>query len=94
MRSNDVDDRVDAVLFLAVGSPGTPDEEYTSRIRSALADEDKDVRNAAVVAAGYTDWSIFRSDIERGASSDSDPKARERAGLLLSLWDTRDQEPE
>src|SRR5262249_12614974 len=92
--SNDVDERVDAILFLAVSSPEIPDAEYASRIRSALVDEDKDVRNAAVVAAAYTDWRIFQSDIERVASSDSDPKARERAEWLLNAWDRQDQEPE
>lgn len=85
--SGDVDDRVDAVLFLGVDSPEAPREEYTTRIRSALADEDKDVRNAAVAAAGYADWRSFRPDIERIAAVDTDPTARERARLLLKGWD-------
>lgn len=89
--SGDVDDRVDAVLFLGVDSPETPREEYTSRIRSALVDDDKDVRNAAVVAVGYTDWRIFQTDIERIAAADPDLTARERARLLLEGWDKQDQ---
>ena len=89
--SGDVDDRVDAVLFLGVGSPETPREEYTSRIQSALVDEDKDVRNAAVVAVGYTNWRTFRPDIERVAATDLDPTARERARLLLDGWDEQDR---
>jgi hypothetical protein len=87
----DVDDRVDAVLFLGVNSPETPREEYASRIRSALVDEDKDVRNAAVAAVGYTDWRIFLPDIERIAARDPDPAARERARLLMEGWDKQDQ---
>jgi hypothetical protein len=89
--SGDVDDRVDAVLFLGVNSPEAPRDEYTSRIRSALVDEDKDVRNAAVTAVGYTDWSIFRPDIERVAATDADPKARERARFLLKAWEEQDR---
>jgi hypothetical protein len=89
--SGTADDRVDAVLFLGVDSPETPREEYTSRIRSALVDEHKDVRNAAVAAVGYTDWSIFRPDVQRVAATDVDPKARERARFLLKAWDKQDR---
>ncbi len=83
---SDVDDRVDAVLFLGVSSPESPREEYTSRIRAALLDEDKDVRNAAVAAVGYTDWSSFRPEVEHIAAADPDPTARERARILLDGW--------
>lgn len=89
--NGDVDDQVDAVLFLGVDSPEAPTEEYTRRIRSALVDDDKDVRNAALAAVGYADWRIFRPDIERVAATDMDQTARERARLLLKGWEEQDR---
>src|SRR5262245_37313296 len=50
--SGDVDDKVDAVLFIGVGAPSTPAEPYITRLRAGLADPDVDVRNAAIVGVG------------------------------------------
>jgi len=87
--SNDIDDKVDAVLFLGVGTPATPTDDYLNRIRAALADPDKDVRNAAIVASGYADWPVFKPDLERIADSDPDETARQRAAVVVAGWKTR-----
>ena len=84
---DDVDDRVDAVLFLGVQSPEDPQQEYAVRIQAALGDDDKDVRNAAVAAAAYTDWRVFRKQLEQIADHDPDEKARERARYVVEGWD-------
>jgi hypothetical protein len=89
--NGDVDDRVDAVLFLGVDSPEMPREDYASRIRAGLTDDDKDVRNAAIAAAGYAEWRMLRPDIERIATADPDSTASKRAKLLLEGWDKEDQ---
>jgi hypothetical protein len=88
--SDDVDARVDAVLFLGVHAPEEPHEEYVLRIQAALGDKDKDVRNAAVAAAAYADWRIFRKQLEQIAAHDPDEKARERARYVVEGWARED----
>jgi hypothetical protein len=86
----DVDDRVDAVLFLGVNTPYQPEEEYVKRIRAGLADPEKDVRNAAVAATAYADWRVFRPDLERLADTDPDDQARRSARYILDGWSKED----
>jgi hypothetical protein len=84
--TDDVDDRVDAILVLGTNAPPCPDERYTTRIRAALRDPDHDVRNAAVVAAAYTEWLDLLPDLERVADEDSDEAARARAAYVAGAW--------
>jgi hypothetical protein len=84
--AHDVDDKVDAVLFLGVGAPSTHDDEIAERLRIALCDPDKDVRNAAIVAVEYADWSVFAPELEAIAARDPDEIARARARAVLDYW--------
>lgn len=88
--SGDIDDKVDAVLYLGTNAGESVDERYMTRIEKALSDPDKDVRNAAVVAAAYTDWRVFRDRLAEIAQKDLDPKARERAEHVVRGWRTED----
>jgi hypothetical protein len=81
---DDVDDRVDAVLFLGVNTPEEPREEYAKRIRAGLADPDKDVRHAAVAATAFADWRVFRPDLELVADADPDDATRRAARYILN----------
>jgi len=90
VEKDDVDDRVDAVLFLGVNTPHRPDEEYVKRIRAGLMDPDKDVRNAAVAATAYSDWRVFKPELERVADTDADDQARKAARYILDGWSKED----
>jgi hypothetical protein len=90
VEKDDVDDRVDAVLFLGINTSEQPDDNYVSRICTGLHDPDKDVRNAAVAAAAYADWRVFKADLARIADTDPDGKARERARYVLDGWAQED----
>lgn len=92
-QSADVDDKVDAVLFLGVNTPRAPHDAYVRRLRAGLGDPDKDVRNAAVVAAAFADWRLLTDDLARIARSDPDDKARERAQRVLDGWAGEDRGP-
>lgn len=92
VESNDIDDKVDAVLFLGTGAPPDAQPDVRDRLLAALADPDADVRNAAIVAAGYTEWaSSFRGALERIESSDANEVARERATVVLEQWNRPDR---
>src|SRR6266542_4382826 len=86
VEKDDVDDRVDAVLFLGIDSPEQPHDDYVTRICAGLQDPDKDVRNAAVAAAAYGDWRVFKAHLARMADTEPDGKARERARYVLDGW--------
>lgn len=79
-------------MFLGVNSPEAPRDDYTSRLRAALLDADKDVRDAAIVAVGYAGWRLFRPEIEQMAAADPDADARERAKRLLDDWAKQDRD--
>jgi len=90
VEKDEVDDRVDAALFLGVNTAEKPVDDYVSRIRAALHDLDKDVRNAAVAAAAFADWRVFKTDLARIADTDPDGTARERARHVLDGWAQED----
>ncbi|HTV20939.1 MAG TPA: hypothetical protein VMG12_19775 [Polyangiaceae bacterium] len=90
VESGDVDDKTDAVLYLGINTSEVPTDDYIKRIMAALSDPDKAVRNAAVVAAAYADWRVFRDALKRIAESDPDEKARERASFVLNGWNAED----
>lgn len=84
---DDVDDKVDAVLFLGTGAPAKPTAPITKRLLTALTDPDKDVRNAAIVGMGYADWpEAFRAALEEVKRADPDKTARKRAKIVLDQW--------
>jgi hypothetical protein len=86
--SNDIDDKVDAVLYLGTGSPPEPRKNVSDRLLAALDDNDDDVRNAAIVGAGFTDWAdVFRDKLTEMAKKDSNATARKRARVVLDRWD-------
>ncbi len=89
--SDDVDDKVDAVLFLGAGAPSVPDDAINDRLRAALQDPDKDVRNAAVVGAAYADWDVLKPDLEAVAAGDPDGTIRARANVVLANWGRQEQ---
>jgi hypothetical protein len=90
VETGDADDKVDAVLFLGVNTPEQQVAGYVDRIRAALGDGDKDVRNAAVAAVAYADWRVFCEDLEQVVASDADDAARERATMILNGWSAQD----
>jgi len=75
--------RISAVLRLGVGAPCEYDARFAQLLREALTDQDRAVRDAAVVAAAYTRWPELDGDIEAMAAHDSDETCRERARILL-----------
>ncbi len=85
--SNDIDDKVDAVLYLGTGAPPEPRTDVSDRLLAALDDEDDDVRNAAIVGAGFTDWAdVFRAQLNAMAKKDANATARSRARVVLDRW--------
>jgi hypothetical protein len=81
-----IDDRVDGALLWCINSPEQVHPEYERRLRAALVDRDKDVRNAAIAATAYADWRVFDKELEAIAKSDPDTPARERARFVLDGW--------
>jgi hypothetical protein len=85
-QTTDVDEAIDAILNLGVGSPVAADTRYAERLNAALLHSDARVRNAAIGAAAYADWRSSRPALERIREHDPDQKARERAAFVLDGW--------
>jgi hypothetical protein len=86
-RAGDVDDKVDAILALGVAAPTDPSEEFSRRLREALADEDPDIHSAALVAASYNCWDELRPLVEKIRDAEPLTDAGKRAQIMLDGWD-------
>ena len=81
-----IDEAIDAILHLGVGSPAASDARYVERLNAGLSHCDARIRNAAIGAVAYADWRSLQSALDRIQKQDPDAKARERATFVLKGW--------
>jgi len=85
--SHGSEDRANALLRLALGSPRELDDDSFDRIVSALQDQDDKVRRAAVYATSYTPSALYRPYLRRIAQRDPVKAIRKDAKEMLLAYD-------
>jgi hypothetical protein len=83
------EERAEALLRLALGSPREKeiDDESFNRIVSALDDDDERVRRAAVYATSYTPSPLYRPYLRRISAEDPVAEIRSDAMNMLGAYD-------
>ena len=84
--------RAKAVLLLGLISPARPVEGVMERVRESTHHRDARVRRAAVWAMIYSEWSEYREDLARIASTDSDLEIADEASRALETIDQAEGE--
>lgn len=84
--------RAVAVIRAGLASPEQFDERFFSRIRSAMSDPDRRVREAAIYATTYTTWPQYISALRDVAENDPDPERRNDAQIALNMFTSEDGE--
>jgi hypothetical protein len=86
--ASSVADHEVAVLHLGVASPEQPEENFFSRIRTALHHPSPAVRLAAVLAVAYRGWKKFEPVLAEMSADDLQVDVRIRAQSLLEAIQT------
>jgi hypothetical protein len=73
-----------AGLFILAASGNESDPERLAELEELLADDDVDVRRAAIITSLYTEWPQVESSLERIQHSDSDAQLRQMAEIALT----------
>nr|WSX22426.1 hypothetical protein OG690_23090 [Streptomyces tubercidicus] len=84
--------RAKAVLLLGLISPVHPVEGVMERVRESTHHRDARVRRASVWAMIYSEWSEYREDLARIASTDSDLEIADEARRALETIDQAEGE--
>lgn len=78
-----VDDKIRCLSVIAVAAPQEFEQLSYNAIRSALKDDELEVRSAAVVATIYAPWPEFLPYLERvAADPDNAPEVRETVSAV------------
>ena len=80
-------ERVRAVMRLALGSPPDFDPAFYGRVEETASDPEPGVRNAAIWVTGYVAWPEYRRLLRRVAAEDPDDRVRYDARLFLRMYD-------
>lgn len=86
-RADSAEERAGALLMLALGSPQRLDQVTFSRISAGLADEDYDVREAAIYATTYTPALQYIPMLRRIAREDLEDQLRADAQDVLDAYE-------
>jgi HEAT repeat protein len=81
------EDRANALLRLALGSPRELNDDSFDRIVSALEDKGERVRRAAVYATSYTPSALYRPYLRKIAQKDPVKDIRKDAKEMLHAYD-------
>ncbi|MBA2681554.1 MAG: HEAT repeat domain-containing protein [Ktedonobacteraceae bacterium] len=79
-----------ALAYLGVGAPVQASKDFFAQFQTALADDDPDVRQAALVMMAYPSWPELRPLLEDRRDNDSDSAVRHTAAAVLAAFDQVD----
>ncbi len=79
-----------AVSHLGVGVPSTYDQDFFARFQRVMADEDPEVRRAAIWMFTYVGWPELRPLLEQAKENDPHHLVRQNAESVLAAFDSED----
>jgi hypothetical protein len=77
--------RIAAILKIGVAAPTSFERRFAKRLKEGVADEDRAVREASLVAIGYQDWPELDALLRKVAKDDMDDGCRKRASIMLDI---------
>lgn len=76
-------ERIEATYMLALVAGREVHEPILAELKASLHHSGEEVRHAAVLATGYTSWSVLEDTLVELAAKDESPRVRERAQRML-----------